>query len=53
MIVIGSGYGGGICASRLARAGVQVCMLERGKEKWPGNNIDVSNKNLQVNIRKI
>jgi cholesterol oxidase len=36
-IVIGSGYGGGISASRLARAGMQVCILERGKEFQPGS----------------
>ncbi|KAJ1329727.1 cholesterol oxidase [Microdochium nivale] len=35
-IVIGSGYGGGVAASRMARAGESVCLLERGKEKWPG-----------------
>lgn len=31
-VVIGSGYGGGIAASRLSRAGREVCLLERGKE---------------------
>ncbi len=36
VVVIGSGYGGGITASRLARAGQQVCVLERGKEFQPG-----------------
>jgi cholesterol oxidase len=36
VVIIGSGYGGGIAASRLARAGQQVCLLERGKEFQPG-----------------
>lgn len=35
-VVIGSGYGGGVAASRMARAGESVCLLERGREKWPG-----------------
>jgi hypothetical protein len=35
-VVIGSGYGGGIAASRMARTGRSVCLLERGKERWPG-----------------
>lgn len=35
-VVIGSGYGGGVAASRMARAGQSVCLLERGKERWPG-----------------
>lgn len=36
VVVIGSGYGGGVAASRMARTGQSVCMLERGREKWPG-----------------
>jgi cholesterol oxidase len=36
VVVIGSGYGGAITASRLARAGQQVCVLERGLEFQPG-----------------
>ncbi|MEW6737683.1 MAG: GMC family oxidoreductase, partial [Acidobacteriota bacterium] len=36
VVVIGSGYGGSIAASRLARARQQVCLLERGKERHPG-----------------
>lgn len=35
-VVIGSGYGGSIAASRLARAGQSVCLLERGREFQPG-----------------
>lgn len=37
VIVIGSGYGGGIAASRFARAGRDVCVLERGREYLPGD----------------
>lgn len=35
-VVIGSGYGGAIAASRMARSAQSVCVLERGQEKWPG-----------------
>ena len=35
-IVIGSGYGGGVAASRLARMGLSVCVIERGQELLPG-----------------
>lgn len=37
VVVVGSGYGGSIMASRLARAGSRVCLLERGPERWPGD----------------
>ena len=40
MVIVGSGYGGSIAASRLARAGQQVCLLERGKEFQPGEYPD-------------
>src|SRR5579862_6354382 len=36
VVVVGSGYGGAIAASRMARAGQTVCLLERGKELQPG-----------------
>ncbi len=37
VVVVGSGYGGAIAASRLARAGKRVCVLERGKEHAIGD----------------
>ncbi|MGI9464200.1 MAG: NAD-binding protein, partial [Aestuariivirgaceae bacterium] len=35
-VVIGSGYGAGVAASRLARMGLSVAVLERGREILPG-----------------
>ena len=35
-VVVGSGYGAGVAASRLARMGFSVCILERGREYAPG-----------------
>lgn len=52
-VVIGSGYGGGIAASRLSRAGQAVCLLERGREIRPGEYPDTpaeAAEELQVHL---
>lgn len=36
VVVVGSGYGGSIAASRVARRGRSVCLFERGAERIPG-----------------
>ncbi len=51
VVIIGSGYGGSITASRLARAGQSVCVLERGLELRPGqypNNLSDAMEHSQV-----
>jgi cholesterol oxidase len=36
-VVIGSGYGGGVAASRLARMGLRLALLEQGRLWRPGD----------------
>lgn len=36
-VVVGSGYGGGVTASRLARMGLRVAVLEQGRNWRPGD----------------
>jgi cholesterol oxidase len=47
IVVVGSGYGGAITASRLARAGREVCLLERGREFQPGEYPDTELEAIQ------
>jgi cholesterol oxidase len=47
VVVVGSGYGGAITASRLARAGREVCLLERGREFQPGEYPDTELEAIQ------
>jgi cholesterol oxidase len=37
VVVIGSGFGGSVMTYRLSRAGLRVCLLERGRAYPPGN----------------
>ena len=55
VVVIGSGYGGSISASRMARAGKRVCLLEKGREIRPGEfprTLDESSPQLQLHTKK-
>ncbi len=40
VVVVGSGFGGGITACRLAEQGWRVCVLERGRRFGPGDYPD-------------
>ncbi|WP_051164576.1 GMC oxidoreductase [Nocardia testacea] len=51
VIVVGSGFGGGIAALRLAQAGAPVLLLERGKRWATGPNADTFGNPLNPDRR--
>jgi cholesterol oxidase len=54
-VVVGSGYGGGAVACRMARAGLRVAVLERGRELLPGDFPDTlfrAGRELQAQTRQ-
>src|SRR4029078_1836678 len=56
VVVVGSGYGGGVAASRLARAGQSVCVIEKGKEFLTGefpSRLPELRRELQINGGKM
>jgi cholesterol oxidase len=48
VVIVGTGYGGSVAASRLARTGRSVCVLERGDERQPGEYPDTELEMLEA-----
>jgi cholesterol oxidase len=49
VVVVGSGFGGAVCAYRLAEAGQRVCVLERGKA-YPPNSFPRTQHGMSRNF---
>ncbi|KAK1324178.1 hypothetical protein QJS10_CPA02g01008 [Acorus calamus] len=50
VVVVGSGYGGSIAACRLAAAGVDVCLIERGR-RWAAGDFPTNVVGLLSAVR--
>jgi cholesterol oxidase len=56
VVVIGSGYGASICAARLSeklQPGKRLCMIERGKERIPGEFPSTLRSSLKESRRPV
>ncbi|KAJ9181364.1 hypothetical protein P3X46_009501 [Hevea brasiliensis] len=49
-IVIGSGYGGSVAACRLSRAGIKVCLLEKGR-RWKAEDFPTDALKMMSAVR--
>ncbi|KAL4558326.1 hypothetical protein LXL04_036524 [Taraxacum kok-saghyz] len=49
-IVVGSGYGGSVAACRMSMAGINVCLLEKGR-KWESQDFPTDSLKLLSSIR--
>ena len=53
VVVVGSGYGAAVCAARLAEAGAEVVLLERGREVVAGASQGGFPETLDAFVREV